>query len=518
MPAEPRSRRWASALVPAGLLAATGLWLAASFPGLARGATDQLRHGTWGETRNLWDYVSYLLAFLEKLTWNPESGIYDFRLTPEEGLDGLERGRLAFHRGQFARAAALIEDHVGSRGESEEALLWLALSHLRLAESENCLEKLKEPVHAGHLDAAAFCSLPLRRTHERQHGSRRAAKVLERLLDRWGDGSDGRLYRWLLNLSYMTVDGFPGEVPARHLIRSPFMDAFYGAEAERVRRGHADLRFVDRALELGVENFGTGRGVAVEDFDGDGDLDLVATGSFGGVRLYRNEGGERFADATAGSGLEAVRQPLTVSAADYDGDGRMDLFVARPYSHYLLFANQGDGRFRDVTRAAGLLDGLPEGTLTTTWISTWGDVDDDGDLDLFVSSWAFKVPFVAGLPARPRLDSQLFLNEEGRFRDVTQEWGLADRVRDRHLIGAAFGDYDGDGWADLYLTGPLPGTSALLRNLSGRRFAPESAVDWSEPGFTATFVDVDHDGRLDVFHGGTSDARTAIDQAVFGIR
>ena len=78
----------------------------------------------------------------------------------------------------------------------------------------------------------------------------------------------------------------------------------------------------DRALELGVENYGTGRGVAVEDFDGDQDLDLIATGSFGGVRYYRNEGGARFTDETAGSGLETVLQPLTVSMADYNGDGR----------------------------------------------------------------------------------------------------------------------------------------------------------------------------------------------------
>src|SRR5436305_404429 len=91
---------------------------------------------------------------------------------------------------------------------------------------------------------------------------------------RYGTLDEGR------NVSAMTVGDFRREVPAKYLLRTPFVDAFYGAEAKRRQLAHADLRFVDRARELGVENFGTGRGVAVEDFDGDGYLDVVATGSF----------------------------------------------------------------------------------------------------------------------------------------------------------------------------------------------------------------------------------------------
>lgn len=512
-----RLRRRAAALLLFAFLAAGGACAGSAYRGLTTGLYGQLRYSTLDEGRNVWAYVSYLLAFLQKLTFDPARGIYDFRLTPDAGLDGFEQGRLAFHRGDFAGAAARLEGHLGQEGESEEALFWLALSYMRLAEAESCLAKLRGG-HAGHAPSS-LCSLPLRRAHERQEPSRQAIRALERLLDRWGDGSDGKLYRWLLNFSYMTVGGFPREVPAKHLLRTPFIDAFYGREAELRRHVYAHLRFIDRARELGVENHGTGRGVAAEDFDGDGDLDLIATGSFGGVRYYRNEGGSRFVDATAGSGLESVLQPLTVSMADHNGDGWMDLFVARPYAHYLLFANDGDGTFTDVTPRSGLLDSLPAGGIATTWMSTWGDVDNDGDLDLFVTNWAFRVPFVTGLAAERRQDSKLFLNEEGRFHDATADFGLAGRVEDRHLIGVGFGDYDGDGWLDLYLTGPMPGTSALLRNVrgrQGRRFEETGALDWHEPGFTAAFVDVDHDGRLDVFHGGFSDARTAVTQAVFG--
>jgi hypothetical protein len=516
-----RARSLAVLLAVPALIAGTIAGVARSrYPGMTAGAWSQLRWGTLDETGNLWAYVSYLLAFLQKLTLDPETGIYDFRNTPEEGLDGFEQGRLAFHRGRFAEAASLIEREVERRGESEERLFWLALSYLRLAEAQNCLESL-EGGHAGRVgphfghDPASYCSLPIRRAHDRQEPSRSAASVLERLLDRYGDGSDGRLYRWLLNFSYMTVGGYPAEVPPRWRVRTAFTESFYGAEAERRRQEFAWLRFRESARELGVESFGTGRGVAVEDFDGDGDLDLIATGSFGGVRYYLNEGGVRFTEATAGSGLETVRQPLTVSPADYDGDGRMDLFVVCPYDRFRLFRNLGGGSFVDVTRESGLLDAVPAGALATSWISAWGDVDNDGDLDLLVTHWAFRVPFVHGLPARERIDTKLFVQDGGRFRDATGDFGLAERVRDRHLIGAAFGDFDGDGFLDLYLTGPLPGTSVLLRNVEGRRFERSPALAWDDPGFVAAFLDVDHDGRLDLFHAGTTDARTAVSRAVF---
>ena len=509
---------WAGAAALAAL-ALAGVAVRAAYPGLTSGLLNQARHGTWEEDRNTWAYVSYLLPFLEKLTWDPQAGLYNFRLTPEAGLGDFERGRLAFHRGDFGPAIALLERHIAVHGETEEALFWLAMSYLRRAERENCLAAMQaEPAGAAHdpsHEAAQYCTLPIVRLHQRQELSRHAAALFTQLLDRHHPGEDdARLYRWLLNLSWMTVGGFPREVPPRYLLHTGFIDAFYGAGAEQVRRENADLRFVDRARELGIASFGAGRGVAVEDFDRDGDLDVVAAGLFDGLRYYRNEGG-RFVDATAGSGLDAIRQPLTVSAADFDGDGWIDLFVVCPFDRFHLFRNRGDGTFVDVTRESGLLDAISEGTVATSWISTWGDVDNDGDLDLFVSSWAFRVPFVSGLPAKPRLDSKLFVNEGGHFRDATAEYGLADLVKDQHFIGAAFGDYDGDGRLDLFLSSPLFGASVLLHN-EGGRFAPDGRFTRRAPGFTAAFVDVDHDGRLDIFQAGFGDARTAVGQSVFG--
>jgi VCBS repeat protein len=522
LPPRRRWRRrlgWTAAVLALVLGAALGF--AIRYPGLSTGIVNQMRYSTFEESSNKWKYVSYLTGFLEELTYEPKGKIYNFKNTPSQGLDLYEQGRLLYHQGKFADAAARIERHIREHGESKDALFWLALSYMRDAEAENCLAALADPEHHEHAlhDPASYCSLPVRRTHDKQDASRKAARTLERLLDRYGaEGSDARLYRWLLNFSYMTVGGYPAEVPARYRIETPFMDAFYGREAARRQQLHADLKFVDRARELGVDNFGTGRGAAVEDFDGDGWLDLVSSGSFGGVKLFHNDHGQRFVDVTAGSGLENIRQPMSISVADYNGDGLMDLFVVCPYTHFHLFANRGGNKFEDVTASSGLLDAIPKGWIATSWMSAWGDVNNDGQLDLFVAGWAFEIPFLKGLPGKRRIDSKLFINEGGHFRDATAEYGLADALHDRHLIGAAFGDYDGDGRVDLYVTGPMPGTTALYHNVDGKRFEKSDALDWREPGFTAAFVDVNHDGRLDIFHGGFSDARTAVTQAVFGER
>lgn len=516
-----RAARALAVLLVLGLTSA--LALRHSYPGMASGMWNQMRYGTVQENRNLWACIGYWLGFMEKLRLDPRTGIYNFRLTPDQGLNDFDAGLLAFHRGQFARASALLDRHLRAAGESEEGLFWLAMSSMREAETANCLEPLlksSEQEHHGlhgmvH-DHSAFCSLPLRKTHDREQFSRRAAGLFERILDRHDPSpADARLYRWLLNFCYMTVDGFPQEVPARYRIETPFIDAFYGERAERARRELAWLRFEDRARDLGVENFGNGRGVAVEDFDNDGDLDLMTVGLGNRVHYYRNEGGVRFTDLTDQVGLTSAVQPFTMTAGDYDGDGWMDLFVSRPFTHYQLFRNRG-GTFQDVTAASGLLDAKPEGAIAATWVTNWGDVDNDGDLDLFLSQWAFKMPLVKAIMAVPRMDSKLFVNQGGRFRDGTADFGLDGFLADRYFIGSAFGDYDRDGWTDLYLSSPLRGTTALLHNEGGRRFTPVRLFDRSEPGFTGSFVDYDQDGRLDLFHSGFGDARTGVEQAVFG--
>jgi len=518
-----RSGRRRKSVIALALLAAAAawmIWLAHAYRGMASGMLNQMRYGTMAENRNLGFCISYWLKFMQQLSYDPKSRMWTFDGVREAELDDFQRGQLAFHRGRFADAVTLLDRAVAQEGESEERLFWLGMALMREAEAENCLAGLRAPDaptgltgHAAH-EHGLFCTLPLTRYHQKQDLSRRAAQVWTRLLDQYAPDDD--LYRWLLNFSLMTVHEFPAGVPARYRINTPFIDAFYGERARAMRAKYPWLHFTDRARELGIENFGAGRGLAVEDFDRDGDLDVVTTGKDFSVHYYRNDGG-RFTDVTAGSGLAGLMQPFTISQADYDNDGWIDLLVALPYDHPVLLRNRGNGTFEDVTASSGLLAGLPEGGLAASWVMTWADVDNDGDLDLFISNWAFRMPLVKGIMARPRMDSTLFINDgHGHFHNGNAEFGLHDLLHDKYFIGSTFGDYDGDGFPDLFLSSPLRGTSVLLHNEGGRRFVPSDAFTRTEPAFTSAFLDVDHDGRLDLFQAGFGDAHTSVTQAVFG--
>jgi hypothetical protein len=389
---------------------------------------------------------------------------------------------------------------------------------MRLGEQENCLDRLAGPGSEedganGH-QHGDFCTLPVVRHHQQVGPSRRAAQIFETLLDQYD--SDDRLYRWLLSFSYMTIDEFPAEVPERYRIATPFISQFYGDGRRESEERFADLAFVDRARELGVDTLDAGRGVAVEDFDRDGDLDIVTGGGFDRLRFYDNDGGRAFRERTDEALLSGVTQPFAISAADYDNDGWVDLFVARPFDRYRLFRNNGDGTFSDPTERSGLLAAVEGDETTASWTAAWGDVDNDGDLDLFLAQWGMRLPFVDGVLARPRMDSKLFVNEDGVFVDRTRQFGLANLARDEYFVGATFGDYDDDGWADLFLSSPVRLASTLLHNDHGIRFEPVELIDRTESGFYAAFVDIDHDGRLDIFQGGFGDARTSTQLTVFG--
>lgn len=510
-----RRRAWLRRLLAAAALAALAVVTVAAiaagrYPGVTSRLVDHARAASFAESRGLFGCILYWAHFMEKLRPDPETGIYGFATPQAYGDTGLEVCKTLWHRGEFGRAAGCLETAMETGGESEDGLFWLGMSRLRLAELENCLPALRG-VEGGHRGGRSVCTLPLA-PHHRSTAASRATDAFGRILDHHHPGDP--LTRWLLTFSTMAAGTWPEAVPAHHRIDSPFLDRFYGAEAERLRRRYRHLRFTDRAADLGVAVEDSGRGVAVEDFDGDGWLDLVVAGAFEHLRYFRNRGGRGFEEVTADSGLAGVVQPFAVSAADFDGDGWMDLFVARPFHHHELFRNLGGGRFRRVTEESGLRR-PGDDRLSATWSSAWGDVDLDGDLDLFLAQWGMDLPFVGGLLARERIDSKLYLNDGGRFTDATAAYGLAELVHDEYFVGATFGDYDGDGWPDLFLSSPVRGASVLLANRGGRRFQPVP-LPRSESGFYAGWLDVDHDGRLDIFQGGFGDARTSTRQAVFG--
>lgn len=513
-------------LLTAALVA--GLYFRYHYKGFTTGLYNQTRHGSVAENKNLWFCISYWLEYMQLLKLNDTTGFYDFDNVDERGMSLYERGKLVYHRGDFAGAVSLIEQDIDKNGESEDKLFWLGISYMRKAEAENCLAQLTlTPGHQEQGDLRVqhvfqnqtdsmeqLCALPLTQFHQRAESARAAIKLFEKLLDNYDH--DNRLYQWLLNFNYMTVNGFPQEVPPKYLIKTEFIDSFYGAKKKELEAEFSTLSFSDRAHELGVDTFNSGKGVAVEDFDHDGYLDIVTGGNFDTVKFYKNDHGKTFVDRTEAAGLGGIKQPFVITSADYDNDDWPDLFFARPFGNYALYRNNRDGTFTDVTASSGLLDAKPADHIAATWVAAWSDVDNDGDLDLFLAQWGFKMPFVSNLMAKPRMDSTLFINENGHFANRNKEFGLQDTVEDSYFIGATFGDYDNDGYPDLFLSSPLRNTSVLLHNVAGKRLERTNLIRNDEGGFVASFLDFNHDGRLDLFWAGFADAKTSTEQAVFG--
>lgn len=251
------------------------------------------------------------------------------------------------------------------------------------------------------------------------------------------------------------------------------------------------LRFTDVSATSGLriaENTGVGgtnpHAVAVEDFDGDGKFDIVVP-TFGKphMRYFRNKGNLLFADVTAGSGLENFEGDGTgIAAGDFDRDGKLDLYITSlRKGASRLYRGKGDGTFDDVSKKAGVLVETPARSCS------WSDVDNDGWPDLYVTS--------------PKGTNFLFRNNKnGTFADITPQSGLS--LADRHSLAGAFGDIDGDGLDDLFVTAYQSQLSSLFKNLGGGRFTDitrEAGVERKASAVGCVFADVFNRGRLDLF-------------------
>ncbi len=355
----------------------------------------------------------------------------------------------------------------------------LGVAYIRLAETENCCQR----------SLPESCTLPLTGTavHTDTEGADGAIRVLASVLESTAPQSDLHMMSvWLFNFAHMFAGRFPEGVP--EAFRLPAQA--FASEA-------TFPRFRNVAKSLGLDTFSLSGGVVVDDFDNDGDFDLMVStwATDGQLRLYLCDRAGRFVDHTEAAGLMGITGGLNLIQGDFDNDGNIDVYVLRgawmaengrhPNS---LLRNVGGAAFRDVTFHAGLGD-----QHYPTQTAAWADYDTDGDLDLYVGNESNEEL------AAP---SQLFRNNgDGTFVDCAARAGVTN---DRYTKGVVWGDFDDDGDPDLFVSN-LGDGNRLYRNNGDGTFddmAPRLGMTMPARSFPTWFWDFDNDGDLDLYVSG----------------
>ena len=284
-------------------------------------------------------------------------------------------------------------------------------------------------------------------------------------------------------------------------------------------RNNGDGTFSDVTHESGLASPAVpSQSAAWADYDNDGDLDLFSCNEsmpetqdedaalIFPSQLFENDGSGYFTDVARQAGVANMRYCKGSAWGDYDNDGDQDLYVSNYAYENRLYRNNGDGTFTDVAPELGVTEPVES---FPTWF--W-DYDNDGWLDLFVAGYARDIDSVAadymGLPsygARPRLYRNTGdLKKDERFEDVTAQVGLDDVNQG---MGANFGDFDNDGYLDMYIGTGFPAFNALAPNVAYRNDGGGSfsnvtfsaGLGHIQKGHGIAFGDLDRDGDQDIF-------------------
>jgi len=362
------------------------------------------------------------------------------------------------------------------RDEGLDTVFQLGVAYLRLGFVQNSIQE--------HTPGSYTLPIEASGVHREQEATRESLRYFMEVLDLTTPQVPAyNEARWLLNLAHMALGEYPDGVPEKYRIPP----ALFRSQKEFPH-------FEDVAPELGLDTFSLSGGVIADDFDNDGDLDLmVSTADQGlGIEYFQNNGDGTFTDRTLEAGLAGFLSGQNIVQADYDNDGHLDVLVLRgawwrevgqhPNS---LLHNNGDGTFTDVTFEAGLAE-----VHFPTQAGDWADYDNDGDLDLYLANESGQWI---------RSPSQLFRNNgDGTFADVATEAGVENV---RYGKSAKWGDYDGDRFPDLYVSN-LGAENRLYHNNGDGTFtdvARELGVIMPMGSFPSWFWDVDNDGALDLF-------------------
>lgn len=386
--------------------------------------------------------------------------------------------------GRHQEALRLPEQAPAGHPLADGYLLLRAAAHLQLAFDRNCLADPK----------AGSCILPIRRSaqHHWKDHSRAANELYGRYLEKHPRDTH---VGWLLNISGMLSGDYPDKVPAERRLT-----------LEATAPDGGVPLWINVAPRLGVNAVDLAGGAIMDDFDGDGLLDLVSSSRdpCEPLKAFRNNGRGSFDNASEDWGLTAQLGGLNLVHADYDGDGMLDLLVLRGAwlgeggrirNSLLRNDLKGSSRsFVDVTSAARLAyPAYP------TQTAAWADFDVDGDLDLYVGNESGQQTLMKPGQTTDAYPSQLFRNNgDGTFTDVAWSAGVQNL---RFAKAVAWGDYDNDGDPDLYVSNFGP--NRLYRNNGDGTFvdvALQVGVDTpAGPSFATWFFDYDNDGDLDIF-------------------
>jgi len=368
----------------------------------------------------------------------------------------------------------------------------LAIAYFRMGEQENCQ----------HNHTAKSCIYPLVREgiHLLTNGASKANQLYSTLSDKYPARLD---FLWLMNLSFSAIGKQTRLLPeSKRVIPKPVANVDFGMEP-----------FADVAELTGYRSVGWASGGILDDFDNDGHLDIVSSGKNAAIegggfennllQYFSNNKDGTYSDRSTESAISSVPSGVQMVQADYDNDGLLDLIVVRggwssifdkkgigiqfPAS---LVKNFGKGKFRETTIESGILKFGPSHT------ASWGDIDNDGWLDLFVgfeSNDQVKYP------------SALFKNNrDGTFTDASKECGVSI---EKFVKGSSFGDFNNDGRIDLFLS-VYDGNNQLLQNMGpGCRASAKccfsnvaEAAGVTEPqrSFSTWFWDYNNDGWEDL--------------------
>lgn len=402
----------------------------------------------------------------------------------------LSRDYLRF--GDTAKANELLEEALEKLetqdslyGPTKKAELFeaLAITNLKRGELDNCLTP----------SGSLVCSLPLDKSifQKNQHGSIAAINYLSQWLNIEPNNMKAI---WLLNIAHMTLGTYPEEVPAGYII-----------PIHKLETDHPFPKFEEISHAAGLYKMGLAGGSIIEDFDNDGFLDIVVSSwdPCESISYFHNDRNGTFTDYTISAGLAGQLGGLNIVQTDYNNDGWADIFIMRGgwmqqdgQMRMSLIRNNKNGTFTDITHEAGLA--FPE---YPSQSASWGDYDNDGDLDLFSCNESARALAEGGI-SDIQYPSQLFRNNNnGTFTDVAKYSGVTNL---RYCKSAIWGDYNGDNAPDLYISN-FGAENRLYRNNNDGTFtdvALELSVTEPINSFATWFWDYNNDGNLDIFVAG----------------